>query len=277
MYKDAAGKFRFRLRADNNKIIAVGEAYEKYASCMNGIKSVQKNFRAPIEDTTVEGQRFSNPKFQVYKDNSEKFRFHLNARNGEIIADSSEGYETKDACLNGINVVGQSADAEIEDLTESEESAAVKTEDITPTPTMPADTNTPQTLGMPKPEVNNMDKEDEMLAELKKIREAVEKAPPPAPPKGLWNEFKDFLSKYKIFGLAIAFIIALYLGTLVQALVKDLLLPAIGYAIPGINNLSTVTAGPFAVGDFLVALITFLIVALLAFIAVKVVKRWKIE
>jgi large conductance mechanosensitive channel len=122
-----------------------------------------------------------------------------------------------------------------------------------------------------------LSKEDEMLVELRKIREAVEKASPPTPPKGLWNEFKDFLSKYKIFGLAVAFIIALYLGTLVQALVKDLLLPAIGYAIPGIANLATVTAGPFGVGEFLVALITFLIVALLAFIAVKVVKKWNIE
>ena len=116
-----------------------------------------------------------------------------------------------------------------------------------------------------------------MLVELRKIREAVEKAPPPEPPKGLWNEFKDFLSKYKIFGLAIAFIIGLYLGTLVQALVKDLLLPAIGLAIPGMKNLATVSVGVFEVGDFLVALITFLIVALIAFIAVKVVKKWKIE
>ena len=120
-------------------------------------------------------------------------------------------------------------------------------------------------------------KEDEMLVELRKIREAVEKAPPPAPPKGLWNQFKDFLAKYKIFGLAIAFIIALYLGTLVQSLVKDLLLPAIGLAIPGINNLATTTAGPFGVGEFLVALITFLIVAFIAFIAVKVAKKWKID
>jgi large conductance mechanosensitive channel len=123
----------------------------------------------------------------------------------------------------------------------------------------------------------SLSKEDEMLIELKKIREAVEKAPPLPPPKGLWNEFKDFLSKYKIFGLAIAFIIALYLGTLVQALVKDLLLPAIGLVIPGIDNLATATVGPFGVGDFLVALITFLIVALLAFIAVKVAKRWGID
>ena len=122
-----------------------------------------------------------------------------------------------------------------------------------------------------------MSKEDEMLVELRKIREAVEKAPPPVPPKGVWNEFKDFLSKYKIFGLAVAFILGLYLGTLIQALVKDLLLPAIGLAIPGMDNLAEYTAGPFKVGDFLVALITFLIVALIVFVAVKVVKRWGIE
>lgn len=122
-----------------------------------------------------------------------------------------------------------------------------------------------------------MSKEDEMLAELRKIRESLEKAPPPPPPHGLWNEFKDFLSKYKIFGLAIAFIIGLYLGTLVQALVKDLLLPAIGLAIPGMDNLAEATVGPFAYGDFLVALITFLIVAFIAFLAVKVAKKWKLD
>jgi large conductance mechanosensitive channel len=126
-------------------------------------------------------------------------------------------------------------------------------------------------------EVLDLTTDDEMLAELKKIREAVEKAPPAQPPKGLWNELKDFLSKYKIFGLAVAFILALYLGTLVQALVKDLLLPAITLLIPGMDNLSTLAVGPFGVGDFLVALITFLFVALIVFVAVKVVKRWGIE
>jgi large conductance mechanosensitive channel len=122
-----------------------------------------------------------------------------------------------------------------------------------------------------------LSKEDEILAELRKIREALEKAPPPSQPKGLWGDFKDFLSKYKIFGLAIAFIIGLYLGTLIQALVKDLLLPAITLAIPGMDNLATFTWGPFGIGDFLVALITFLIVALLVFLAVKVAKKWNLE
>jgi hypothetical protein len=37
--------------------------------------------------------------------------------------------------------------------------------------------------------------EDERIIGLKKIREALKKAPP-QPPKGLWNKFKDFLAKY---------------------------------------------------------------------------------
>ena len=126
-----------------------------------------------------------------------------------------------------------------------------------------------------------MDKEDQMLEELKKIREALEKAPPPAPPKGLWNEFLEFVKSYKVLGLAIAFIIAVYLGALVLALVKDFIIPLLGLAIPGMSNLATyaveVTKQSFGVGDFLVALITFIVVALVAFLIVKVAKRLKID
>ena len=118
-----------------------------------------------------------------------------------------------------------------------------------------------------------------MLEELRKIRAAVEPkpAPPVVPPKGLVNEFKDFLSKYKVMGLAVAFILGLYLGTLVQSLAKDLLLPAIGLLIPGMDNLATTTVGVFGVGSFLVALITFIIVAFIIFLMVKITKKWGIE
>jgi len=43
LYKDAAGKFRFRLKANNGQIIATGEAYESRASALKGIESVRKN------------------------------------------------------------------------------------------------------------------------------------------------------------------------------------------------------------------------------------------
>ncbi len=126
-----------------------------------------------------------------------------------------------------------------------------------------------------------MSKEDRMLEELTKIRELLTPKPAPPPPKGLWKEFMDFVSKYKVMGLAVAFIIGLYLGALVQSLVTDLIMPIIGLALPGLGNLATytitVSSQDFGIGSFLVALITFIIVAFVIFILVKITKRWGIE
>ena len=126
-----------------------------------------------------------------------------------------------------------------------------------------------------------MDNDNEILEELKKIREAVEKAPPPTPPKGMWNEFLDFLKSYKVLGLAVAFVLGLYLGALVKALVADFIMPLLGLVIPGLSNLATyavaVSKQSFGIGDFLIALITFIFVALVVFLIVKVAKRWKID
>ena len=119
-------------------------------------------------------------------------------------------------------------------------------------------------------------KEDKMLEELKRIRDLLEAKPAPPPRKGLWNEFMDFLSKYKVMGLAVAFIMAIYLGALVKALVDDLVMPIVTLAMPGIEW-ETIVAGPFRVGQFIGALITFLIVAFVIFILVKITKKWGIE
>ena len=43
IYKDKKGEFRWRLRADNNQVIATGEGYASKAGCKNGIESVKKN------------------------------------------------------------------------------------------------------------------------------------------------------------------------------------------------------------------------------------------
>ena len=54
VYSDKSKKFRFRLLASNGEIIATGEAYETKASCMNGVKSIQKNAPiAAVVDETV--------------------------------------------------------------------------------------------------------------------------------------------------------------------------------------------------------------------------------
>jgi len=43
LYQDNAGKYRFRLKAGNGQIIAVGEAYESKAAAQKGIDSVKAN------------------------------------------------------------------------------------------------------------------------------------------------------------------------------------------------------------------------------------------
>lgn len=60
-------------------------------------------------------------KFEVFKDHAGKFRFHLKASNGEIIA-SSQAYETKASARHGIESVKDNApSAKVEDLTETHE------------------------------------------------------------------------------------------------------------------------------------------------------------
>ena len=43
IYQDKKGEFRWRLRADNNQVIATGEGYSSKAGCKSGIESVKKN------------------------------------------------------------------------------------------------------------------------------------------------------------------------------------------------------------------------------------------
>jgi large conductance mechanosensitive channel len=119
----------------------------------------------------------------------------------------------------------------------------------------------------------------DILDELRKIRALLEPKPaaPAAPPKGISQEFIAFLKDYKVLGLAVAFIIGVYLGALVKALVTDLILPIVQFALPPGQLINTFTVGPFGLGDFANALLTFIIIAFVIFLIVKIAKRYKIE
>jgi uncharacterized protein len=59
--------------------------------------------------------------FELYKDqdNPQDFRWRFRADNGEIIADSSEGYNRRDDCEHGIDLIkNQASYAEVQDLTQ---------------------------------------------------------------------------------------------------------------------------------------------------------------
>ena len=107
--KETKSGIYFNLKAGNGEIIATSEVYNSETACKNGIKSVQTNCTASIEDQTVENfTQVKNPKYEIFTDKAGEFRFRLKARNGEIIA-TSEGYKSKSGCLNGIESVQKNA------------------------------------------------------------------------------------------------------------------------------------------------------------------------
>jgi len=121
-----------------------------------------------------------------------------------------------------------------------------------------------------------MSKEDEILKELQEIRKLLTPKPPPPPPKDMRDEFIRFLSEYKVLGLAVAFILAIYLGSLIQALVGDLIMPIISFVTPDVAW-EQIVFGPFRVGHFIGTVITFVIVAFVVFLIVKYAKKLHIE
>lgn len=113
---------------------------------------------------------------------------------------------------------------------------------------------------------------------------ADEKTPPP-PPKGFIQQFMDFLKTFGIIGLAIAFVIGAAASKLVTALVNDIINPIVGLALPSgdlktlhanaTNSVTGVTSS-FRYGDLISNIIDFVIIALIVFIAYKVLSKYKL-
>ena len=90
--------------------------------------------------------------------------------------------------------------------------------------------------------------------------------------KGMVQEFMDFLMKYQVIGLAVAFIIGAAATKMVTACVSDIIMPIIAVLIPGGDwRTQVLQLGPvkLLVGDFIGAIIDFIIIALVVFIVVK--------
>ena len=103
VYKDKSGEYRFRLKAGNGEVIMTGEGYKTRSSCMNGIKSVQKN--------SADAGRFVEREAK-----NGKHYFVLRAGNNQEIG-KSQMYETAAAMKNGIASVQKNGSAtRIDDL-----------------------------------------------------------------------------------------------------------------------------------------------------------------
>ena len=104
---------------------------------------------------------------------------------------------------------------------------------------------------------------------------------PPAK-KSFKDEYIAFLIAFGIIGLAIAFVIGQAVSKVVNAFVKDIIVPTIGLVLPGsLNNMSATVIGIYGVpsefkyGDLISNIIEFIIIALLVFMAYKLLKKYK--
>ncbi len=90
----------------------------------------------------------------------------------------------------------------------------------------------------------------------------------------------DFLQKFGVIGLAIAFVIGQASSKLVTAIVTDLITPLIGLALPNEGDLKTVSftigKSTFSYGDLIANIIDFVIIAFVVFIAYKQLSRFRL-
>ncbi len=94
---------------------------------------------------------------------------------------------------------------------------------------------------------------------------------------GILNEFKQFISKGNVIDLAVGVIVGGAFTSIVSSLVDDMLMPIIGTILAGINFKDfgiTIPWGnePFInIGNFIQAIITFLLTAICVFALVKII------
>ncbi len=96
--------------------------------------------------------------------------------------------------------------------------------------------------------------------------------------KKFFQEFKEFAMKGNVFDLAVAVIIGGAFTAIINSIVNDLFMPLIGIITGGydISGLSVqVGTATLTYGNFISAVITFIIVALLLFLMVKGINKMK--
>ena len=104
LYEDNAGEYRWRLRHSNGNVIA--DSGEGYAS-KSGAKDAIERVRGYGPDADV--LDVGNAAFEIYEDKGGEWRWRLRHRNGNVMADSGEGYGSRSAVVGAITGVKENA------------------------------------------------------------------------------------------------------------------------------------------------------------------------
>jgi len=115
--KTPKGFFRFSLAAANAMTILTSKNYSSLSNCRAGIETIRKNAGSEIEDQTLQKPVEKKcPKFEIYLDKAEMYRYRMIAANGMNIAISEDGYSSKNGCINGIKAIARAVeDADVDE------------------------------------------------------------------------------------------------------------------------------------------------------------------
>jgi uncharacterized protein YegP (UPF0339 family) len=113
LYEDNAGEYRWRLRHRNGNIIAdSGEGYASKSGARDAIERVREY--TPDADALEVG----NAAFEIYEDAGGEWRWRLRHRNGNVVADSGEGYASRSNAVEAVTGVKRNAPGAEEETVE---------------------------------------------------------------------------------------------------------------------------------------------------------------
>jgi large conductance mechanosensitive channel len=90
------------------------------------------------------------------------------------------------------------------------------------------------------------------------------------------QEFRDFINRGNVIDLAVAVVIGAAFTAIVNSLVEDIIMPFVGIILGGIDFSSlSINFGEatIAYGNFIQAIINFLLIALVIFFVVRTINR----
>lgn len=91
--------------------------------------------------------------------------------------------------------------------------------------------------------------------------------------KQMFEEFKAFALKGNVVDMAVGVVIGSAFTAIVNSLVADIITPLFTLLGPDTEVFAAMTLGPLAIGNFINAVISFLLVSLSLFAVVKMINR----
>lgn len=88
----------------------------------------------------------------------------------------------------------------------------------------------------------------------------------------MWQDFKEFVARGNVLDLAVAVILGIAFGAIVTSLVDDIIMPLVGVVLGGIDFSALaiqVGEATIAYGNFIQAVVNFLIIAFVIFLIVR--------